>query len=237
MQIILRFSFLTLFVAIFGCSTNQESKSEQQDTQPDTTQQASTNDSNSKKENQPTILFFGNSLTAGYGLDPDQAFPALIQKKLDSLGYNYQVINAGLSGETTASGNTRLDWVLERQPVDIFILELGGNDGLRGISPDETRKNLDNIIEKIRAVNPEIEIILAGMEAPPNMGPEFTTQFRQVFKDLSQHKNVELIPFLLEGVAGESELNLSDGIHPTAKGHQIVAENIWKILKDKIEQV
>ena len=236
MQFFSRFSlYALLFVIVAACSSQQDTQSAQQTSTADTTQLTSSDTATQNEEAKPTILFFGNSLTAGYGLDPDQAFPALIQEKLDSLGYDYQVINAGLSGETTASGNTRLDWVLERQPVDIFILELGGNDGLRGINPEETQRNLEAMIEKIRAVDPEIEIILAGMEAPPNMGPDFTSQFRQVFKDVAQKKNVSLIPFLLEGVAGEAELNLPDGIHPTPKGHQIVSETVWEVLKEKIE--
>jgi len=225
-------SILCIFIA--ACSSQQE-KSSQQATSDNTSQNSTTAPASQTEKEQPTILFFGNSLTAGYGLDPDQAYPALIQKKLDSLGYDYQVINAGLSGETTASGNTRLDWVLERQSVDIFVLELGGNDGLRGINPEETQRNLEAMIEKLRAANPDMQIILAGMQAPPNMGPDFTSQFRQVFKDVAQEKNVALIPFLLEGVAGEPELNLPDGIHPTAKGHQIVAENVWDVLKDKFD--
>jgi acyl-CoA thioesterase I len=229
-----RISFFILFsVWIAACSSPQNTQEQQQTLPADSAQQTSSG--NTPKNAKPTILFFGNSLTAGYGLDPDQAFPALIQNKLDSLGYDYQVINAGLSGETTASGNTRLDWVLERQPVDIFILELGANDGLRGINPEETQRNLESIIDKLRVVNPEIKIILAGMQSPPNMGPDFTSKFQQVFKDVAQDKNVALIPFLLEGVAGEPELNLPDGIHPTPEGHQMVAKNVWEVLKDKLE--
>lgn len=219
-----------------ACSSQPDTHSVQQASQVDTTQRAIPNNSTQDEDSKPTILFFGNSLTAGYGLDPDQAYPALIQEKLDSLGYEYQVINAGLSGETTASGSTRLDWVLERQAVDIFVLELGGNDGLRGINPEETQRNLEAMIEKIRTVNPDVEIILAGMESPPNMGPDFTSQFRQVFQDVAQEKNVALIPFLLEGVAGEADLNLPDGIHPTPEGHQIVAENVWEVLKDVLDE-
>ncbi len=235
MQLPFKLYFLSiLFIFIAACSSQQE-KSSQQATSDNTSQNSSAAPASENEKEKPTILFFGNSLTAGYGLDPDQAFPALIQKKLDSLGYDYQVINAGLSGETTASGNTRLDWVLERQSVDIFVLELGGNDGLRGINPEETQRNLEAMIEKLRAANPDMQIILAGMQAPPNMGPDFTSQFRQVFKDVAREKNVALIPFLLEGVAGESDLNLPDGIHPTPKGHQIVTDNVWDVLKDKLD--
>jgi acyl-CoA thioesterase-1 len=238
MQIFSRISFFTLFfIGVVACSSKQNTQEQQQTLPEDSTPQTSSGNVPKNATTKPTILFFGNSLTAGYGLDPDQAFPALIQNKLDSLGYDYQVINAGLSGETTASGNTRLDWVLERQPVDIFILELGANDGLRGINPEETQKNLESIIEKLRVVNPEIKIILAGMQSPPNMGPDFTSKFQQVFKDVAQEKNIALIPFLLEGVAGEPELNLPDGIHPTPEGHQIVAKNVWEILENKLENV
>lgn len=176
------------------------------------------------------ILFFGNSLTAGLGVDPEQAFPGLIGKRLDSLGYPYRAINAGLSGETTASGANRLDWVL-RQPVDIFVLELGANDGLRGIPLSETRQNLQTMIEKVRQANPQVQIILTGMQLPPNMGPEYTAEFRHIFTDLAQAYNLELVPFLLEGVGGVPELNQPDGIHPTPEGHRILAENVWKVLQ------
>lgn len=182
-----------------------------------------------------SILFFGNSLTAGYGVEPDQAFPSLIQEKLDSLGLPYSVVNAGVSGETTAGGNSRIDWVL-KQPVDIFILELGANDGLRGIPVTETRKNLQSIIDKVRAKNPSTKIILAGMQIPPNMGQKYTTEFKNVYTELTKKNQLELIPFLLEGVGGESELNQADGIHPTPEGHEILAENVWKTLSPLLEK-
>ncbi|MCG8323363.1 MAG: arylesterase [Cytophagales bacterium] len=182
------------------------------------------------KSEEKMILFFGNSLTAGYGLEPDKAFPGLLQQRIDSLGLKYKVINAGLSGETTASGNTRIDWVLN-QKVDIFVLELGGNDGLRGISTEETRKNLQQMIDKIRSKYPDCQIILAGMQIPPNMGPEYTASFRTIFPEIAEKNQVALIPFLLESVGGEPHLNQPDGIHPNEKGHKIVAENVWKVLK------
>ncbi|MEG9328549.1 arylesterase [Salinimicrobium catena] len=187
-----------------------------------------------EKKTAKNILFFGDSLTAGMGLDPNEAFPAVIQEKLDSLGLNYIVINAGLSGETTASGKNRIDWVLN-QEVDIFVLELGANDGLRGIPPRETRKNLQEIIKIVRKKNPDTRIILAGMQIPPNMGPEYTAEFRKIFPELAEENNVELIPFLLEDVAGNPELNQEDGIHPTEEGHQIVAENVWEVLKPMLK--
>jgi acyl-CoA thioesterase-1 len=182
-----------------------------------------------------TILFFGNSITAGYGLEPSQAFPALIQQKIDSAGWNYTVINSGLSGETTAGGKNRIGWVL-RQKVDVFVLELGGNDGLRGVELESTRKNLQAIIDTVRAKNPDVQIVLAGMQIPPNMGPDYTSKFRTIFPELAQKNNLPLIPFLLEGVGGIAKLNLPDGIHPTPEGHQIVAENVWKVLEPILRQ-
>ncbi len=188
------------------------------------------------KESRKTIVFFGNSLTAGYGLTPEEkGFVSLIQDRIDSLGYPYQAINSGLSGETTAGGNSRIDWILERQKIDIFVLELGGNDGLRGIAPEASEKNLQHIIEKVRAKYPNVKIILAGMEAPPNMGDNFTTAFRTMYPRLSKQHKTALIPFLLDGVGGIPSLNQKDGIHPTAEGHRILADNIWKTLQPMLE--
>lgn len=181
-------------------------------------------------DTQKTILFFGNSLTAGYGLDPDLAFPALIQKRLDSLGYDLKAVNAGLSGDTTTSGLARLEWVLQGN-VAIFVLELGANDGLRGIPLSESRINLQTIIDNVKQKNPETKILLAGMLIPPNMGPDYTAEFAKLFPDLAENNRISLIPFLLDGVAGHPELNLPDGIHPTAEGHKIVAENVWQVLR------
>lgn len=177
-----------------------------------------------------TIMFFGDSLTAGYGLNPRQAFPNIIQKKLESSDYNYHVINAGLSGETTAGGLARINWVL-RQPVDIFVLELGANDGLRGLELSQTRENLQKIIDQVKAKNPGVKIVIAGMKVPPNMGEQYGKAFGQIFPALAEANDALLVPFLLEGVAGDSELNLADGIHPTADGHEIVAENIWRVIQ------
>jgi len=178
-----------------------------------------------------TIVFFGNSLTAGYGLSPSEAFPAIIQNKIDSLGLPYKVINAGVSGETSSGGNGRIDWIL-KQPLDVFVLELGANDGLRGIPLSETKKSLQSIIDKVKAKYPEAKLVLAGMQIPPNMGVTYTTQFRNIYPDLAKKNAAMLIPFLLEGVGGDLKLNQQDGIHPTAEGHQIVAENVWRVLED-----
>jgi len=180
----------------------------------------------------PRIVFFGNSLSAGYGLeDPEnQSFPGIIRKKLKSAHLEFAVINAGLSGETTAGGKNRIDWIL-KQPVSIFILELGGNDGLRGIPTEETRKNLQAIIDAVKANYPEAKIVLAGMEAPPNMGDDYTSAFREIYPALAEKNKIALIPFLLQNVGGEVDLNQSDGIHPNVEGAKIVAENVWSILK------
>ena len=180
-----------------------------------------------------TILFFGNSLTAGYGIDPEDAFAGRTQERLDSLGKDFRVINGGLSGETTAGGLSRLDWFLEEEPY-IFVLELGGNDGLRGIQLSETKSNLLAIIDKVKANYPNTIIILAGMQIPPNMGQEYTTEFQKIYPSVASEKNVTLIPFLLEGVAGDPALNLPDGIHPTAEGHKIVFENVWPFIASHI---
>lgn len=182
---------------------------------------------------QKNILMFGDSITAGYGLTEEQAYPALIQNRIDSLGLDHNVINAGLSGETTAGGARRVDWILQ-QEVDIFLLSLGGNDGLRGIDPSNTKKNLITIIEKVREKDPAIDIILAGMEAPPNLGQQYTNEFRSVFSEVASERDITFMPFLLKDVAGNDELNQTDGIHPTAEGQQIIADNIWEYLKPQL---
>jgi acyl-CoA thioesterase-1 len=178
-----------------------------------------------------TVVFFGDSLTAGYGLDsPDDAFPGVIQGKIDAAGRPWRVVNAGLSGETTAGGLRRLDWIL-RQPVDIFVLELGGNDGLRGIPVESSHSNLQAMIERVRTRYPNAIIVLAGMQIPTNLGPDYTRQFAAMYPDLAEKNHTLLIPFLLEGVGGVPSLNQADGIHPTAEGHQIVAETVWRALQ------
>lgn len=216
------FAFLLLALAACGPAAD-DGKSNQQDAEAEQEQSGNTTAARQ-------IVFFGNSLTAAYGLEPEQGFPALIQARIDSLGLSYKVINAGLSGETTAGGNERVDWILQ-QPVDVFVLELGGNDGLRGINPDATYANLQSIIDKVKAKYPNAKIILAGMEAPPNMGADFTKAFRQVFPKLAAENRLPLIPFLLDGVGGNPKLNLPDGIHPNAEGQYIVADNVWKVLQ------
>ncbi|WP_158855971.1 arylesterase [Lunatibacter salilacus] len=210
--------FYVFAFLIMGCTGNNSTKEENQ---------TSTSQEIEIEEDRPVVLFFGNSLTAGYGLDEEDAFPALIQDKIDSAGLEYLVINGGLSGETTASGLNRLDWFLEEGPA-VFVLELGGNDGLRGISVAETRKNLKEIIQQVRSRYPDTKILLAGMQIPPNMGQEYTAEFSGMYEEVASDESVSLIPFLLEGVAGNPELNLPDGIHPTEEGHEIVAETVWE---------
>ena len=176
------------------------------------------------------LLFFGNSLTAGLGVEPEQAFAGLIGQKIDSLGLPYEVINAGLSGETSAGGRSRVGWLL-RQPVDVFVLELGANDGLRGLPLAATRENLQGIIDTVRRRSPGAQIVLAGMQIPPNMGQSYSAEFRSVFQQLAVKNHLALIPFLLEGVGGHPDLNQADGIHPTPAGHRIVARTVWNTLE------
>jgi acyl-CoA thioesterase-1 len=177
-----------------------------------------------------SILFLGDSITAGYGLELSQAYPGLIQKKIDANGWDFKVVNAGQSGDTTAGGLARLDWLLNNR-VEVLVLELGGNDGLRGLSVPEIKKNLQAIIDRTKARYPEAKIVIAGMKVPPNMGGDYGRRFDAVFPELAKTNNAALIPFILKGVGGMREMNLPDGIHPTAKGHEIVAENVWKVLE------
>jgi len=212
-------------VFFLSCGNNDQRR----DTKSNTPQQKTPYDPKTTIKN---ILFFGNSLTAGYGLDePGQAFPALIQQKIDSLKMPYRVINGGNSGETTSGGLGRIDFILKQQPIDIFVLELGANDGLRGVPLDQTRKNLQGIIDKVKAKHPNVKLVMAGMQVPPNMGQDYATTFRNIFPELAKKNNMILIPFLLKGVGGEAKYNQRDGIHPTAEGHGIVAENVWNELK------
>ncbi len=176
------------------------------------------------------VLFYGDSLTAGYGLSTEEAFPAVIGRKLQEKGTPITVVNAGLSGETSAGGLNRLDWVL-KQPIDVFVLELGANDGLRGLPLDQTQKNLQSIIDKVSAKYPKAKIVVAGMLVPPNLGPDYTASFRKIFPELAKKNKATLIPFLLQDVAGQEKLNIADGIHPNAEGHVIVAENVLKVIE------
>ena len=223
--------FRYFFIALFILSCKSDASKDKDATQStESTVEESTETSSKSK----TILFFGDSLTAGYGLeDSNDAYPALVQSKIDSLGLNYVVVNSGVSGETTAGGLGRIDWVLNQQ-VDVFVLELGANDGLRGVTLSETSDNLQQIVDKVKQRFPEVEIIMAGMQLPPNLGSDYTSEFRAIFNDIAANNDLELIPFLLEGVGGIPELNLEDGIHPNEEGQKIVADNVWAILKPMI---
>lgn len=176
------------------------------------------------------IVVLGDSIAAGYGVDPDESFPALLDKKIQAAGLPYRVTNAGVSGDTTAGGARRISWLL-RNRIDLLILELGGNDGLRGIAPEETERNLQTIIDKVREKNPSARILVAGMRMANNMGEDYNRAFEKVFPTIAEKNKAELVPFLLEGVGGKAELNQPDRIHPTPEGHEIVAENVWKVLE------
>lgn len=225
---------LLILLSFYACNDNKIKDASQKE-----------NGQNHALQNEPSqqttdtvkkILFFGNSITAGYGTEQDKAFPALIQKKLDSAEYNYKVINAGVSGETTSGGLSRIAWVLEQEKPDILVLELGANDGLRGKPVDEIKSNLQSIIDTIRAKDPGMQIILAGMKMPPNLGKAYTQSFYEVFKQLHQKNKTGFIPFILKGVASKPELNQGDGIHPTARGHKVIAKNVWKVLQKHLHK-
>lgn len=184
-------------------------------------------------DERPLVVFLGTSLTAGMGLPhPSLAYPALVQAKLDSAGLRYRVVNAGISGETSAGALRRVDWVMSQGPVAVLFVETGANDGLRGQDPDTLRANLDAIFARASAQDPPPRLILAGMEAPPNLGREYTSRFRAVYPEVARAHGATLLPFLLEGVAGVESLNQSDGIHPTAEGQQKIAELVWGVVRE-----
>jgi len=217
--------FLMIIFFVACQNTQQKAKTEVEKTE----EKVMTTENNSTITNKKIILCFGNSLTAGYGLDENQAWPYLMQERLDSLDMPYLVVNAGLSGETSAGGLGRIDWVLN-QPIDYFILELGANDMLRGLDVTATYDNLQGILDKVKEKNPDIKIIVAGLLTPPNMGPEYEKAFNRIFPDLAAKYDATRIPFFLEGVAGIDSLNLGDGKHPNAIGQKIVLENVWESL-------
>jgi acyl-CoA thioesterase I len=182
-----------------------------------------------------SIVFLGTSLTAGLGLDPSQAYPAVIQRRLDSLRLPWRAVNAGVSGETSAGALRRIGWVLRDRPR-ILVVETGANDGLRGMDPDSTRANLESLIRRARGADPGVTIVLAGMAVPTNLGPRYEAAFRRIFPEVAARERLALIPFLLEGVGGVDSLNQADGIHPTAAGQRIVARNVWKVLGPLVER-
>lgn len=178
----------------------------------------------------PVVLFLGTSLTAGYGLPSDEAFPALVQERIDATALDYRVVNAGVSGDTSAGGLARIDWLL-RAPVAVLVLELGANDMLRGQDVAELGRNLQDIVDHTRAAHPGARLVVAGMRAPPNLGSRYVRGFEAVYPALAQRNDAALLPFILEGVAGDPALNQPDGIHPTAAGHRLIAENLWQVLE------
>ncbi len=225
--------FLSLLVLFNACSGDQSARNSIEKTPANEFESKTANEKN-KISSKKQILFFGNSLTAAYGIEEEEGFVSLIQNRIDSLKLNYICVNAGLSGETTAAGKNRIEWIMKNNEPDVFILELGGNDGLRGIDPQSSKANLLSIINVVRNKNPETKILLAGMEAPPNMGETYTKAFRGIYTELAQAYKLKLIPFLLEGVGGITDLNLKDGIHPNQKGQLIVTETIWKYLESML---
>jgi len=226
----LKFCYFLITFSLISCGNTNNSEEEKKTVIP-----AATETPIAETTTKKTILCFGDSITAGYGLDDiNDAFPAVIQSKIDSLGFDYIVVNSGLSGETTAGGRSRIKWVLN-QDIDVFLLELGANDGLRGVPLSQTRANLQAIIDVVRDKNPNIPIVLAGMELPPNMGQDYTTEFRSIFSDLAKKNELAFIPFVLKDVGGIPELNQQDGIHPTVEGHKIVANTVWEVLKTVIK--
>lgn len=228
---LLKFCYLLVFFVVISCGNDTKSK-----TTVDTNDNATTETEPTENTSSKTILFFGDSITAGYGLDDtNDAFPGIIQTKIDSLGLDYQVVNSGVSGETSAGGRSRIDWILN-QDINIFVLELGANDGLRGVAITETKANLQAIIDTVKAKSPDTKIVLAGMQLPPNMGTDYTTQFRAIFADLASKNELAFIPFILKDVGGIAELNQNDGIHPTAEGHKILANTVWEVVSKVIEE-
>ena len=224
---LLMFRYFILIALLFSCGKEASKSSKETNKEAS---QLETNNEENNTTNAKTIVFFGDSLTAGYGLeDSNDAYPSIIQSKIDSLGLNYKVVNSGVSGETTSGGKSRIGWVLN-QEVDVFVLELGANDGLRGITLSETRQNLQVIIDSVKQKFPDSTIILAGMQLPPNLGQDYTTEFRNIFNELAEQNSLAIIPFLLKDVGGIPELNLEDGIHPNEEGQKIVANNVWEVL-------
>ncbi|MFC0605689.1 arylesterase [Winogradskyella pulchriflava] len=222
--------FMVLCLFIVSCGDNNKKQNTENSNEVVSEETKNTNTSATK-----TILFFGDSITAGYGLDTtDDAYPAVVQQKIDSLDLNYTVVNSGVSGETSAGGRSRIGWILN-QDIEIFLLELGANDGLRGVPLSETRNNLQTIIDAVKKKDPSIKIILAGMELPPNMGQDYTSEFRKMYAELAKINEVVFIPFILKDVGGIAELNQNDGIHPTIEGHKIIANTVWEYLKPLVD--
>jgi len=218
----IRIAFILLSLMLsFGCVDKMQEPPKEQRNKPSTT--------TTTHKDKPKIIAFGDSLTAGFGLSERESYPYLLQQKLDADGYEYEVINAGVSGDTTQGGLERIDWSLDQESVEILILALGGNDLLRGVPPSQVKSNLAEIIKKAKAKG--IKVLLCGMLAPPIMGPEYQQEFNRLYPELADEYKVAYMPFILEGVALRKELNQADGIHPNVEGTKIMAENIYRYLK------
>jgi acyl-CoA thioesterase-1 len=227
----------TLALLAAACSrdgSRRESEKEMRDAGQNVADSSASASNAPSKDARKTILFVGTSLTAGYGIDPQQAYPALIQARLDSLGLNYEAINAGVSGETSAGALHRMDWLL-KQPIDVFVLETGANDGLRGLTVDSLRANIQQILDDVKRTHPDAKVLLVGMEAPPNMGRAYVNGFRSVYAQLAKENHVAYLPFLLKGVGGVDSLNQPDMIHPNPRGAAIVAETVWGALRGLLD--
>ena len=211
-----------LVAGLFGCE------------QPSREPRESTTPPISNRE-RPSVVFLGTSLTAGLGLEPEQAYPALIQQKIDSAGLDYRVVNAGVSGETSAGARRRVDWLL-REPVAVLVLETGANDGLRGLPPDSLRANIQAVFDRAKAISPAPKLVLVGMRVPPNYGRAYTERFQAVYPEVARHNGAALVPFLLDGVGGIPRLNQADGIHPTAEGQRVIAETVWRVLEPVLRE-
>ena len=224
-----------LSMIVSGCTRPDRDSTERAPNQsaPPAVEVGRSSDPAAHAQRRRRVVFLGDSLTAGYGLPKEQSVPSLVQRRLDAEGYDYEVVNHGVSGDTSAGGVSRLDWALDGD-VRVLVLELGANDGLRGLPVESTNANLSDIIT--RAQRRGVTVLLTGMEAPPNHGPVYTRQFRQLFADLAREHEVAFVPFYLEGVAGNPALNISDGIHPNADGAAIVQQTIWKALQPLLER-
>ena len=219
--------FLTLVAALSGCTAQNDGRTADADRADDPAPSADT---------RPAIVFLGTSLTAGLGVDPSQAYPALIQRRLSAAGLDYRVVNAGVSGQVSAGSRSQVEWIMGRQPVAVLVVETGANDGLRGQDVGSLRANLDAILERARRQDPPPKIVVIGMEAPPNLGVRYTSSFRAVYPELARKHGAVFVPFLLEGVAGVDSLNQGDGIHPTPAGHRVMAETVWRALEPLVSE-
>ena len=218
--------FLSLLVAVAACGGDDAPAGQATRATPE----------GSEGAGRPVVMFLGTSLTAGLGVDLGQAYPALIQRRIDDAGLEYMVQNAGVSGETSAGARRRIDWLMTQQPPAVLVIETGANDGPRGLDPDAMRQNLEAIVDRAQQQVPPPRIVIVGMEAPPNMGRSYTNRFREVFRSVAEARGAAYVPFLLDDVAGIDSLNQADGIHPTPAGQRIMAETVWRVLEPLLRE-